>query len=207
MHYSDNDRTMALAGIFQAAKLVYQISNTGSCVGQPFESILETLFKFDSHSVEDIYGDVIELRTGLNTLIEQMSGDNKKQDMEITRYVISIIHLEKKLGKKNNMLNKISSRLEKAKNQVEYFSLTHENILANIGGIYQDTISKLSPRIIVKGEQAYLTQQNNTNKIRSLLLAGIRSAVLWRQCGGNRLQFLLGRKKYIRIANSLVKRT
>ena len=207
MHYSDNDRTMALAGIFQAAKLVHQISNTGSCIDSSFESILETLFKFSSHSVEDIYGDVSELRTGLNTMIEQMSGDNKKEDMYITRYVISLIHLEKKLGKKPAMLDQISSQLEKAKNQMEYFSLNHENTLANIGGIYQDTISKLLPRIIIKGEQIYLTQQSNTNKIRALLLAGIRSAVLWRQCGGNRLQFLLGRKKYVTIANSLIKRT
>jgi len=205
MNYSDNDRTMALAGIFQAAKLVHQISTTGSCAESSIESTLETLFKFDSQSVEDIYGDIAELRTGLNSMIEQMSGDTKKLDMDITRYVISIIHLEKKLRKKTGMLDQISSQLEKTRNQMDYFSLNHENIHASIGSIYQDTISTLSPRILVKGEQVYLTQQNNTNKIRSLLLAAIRSAVLWRQCGGNRLQFLLGRKKYINTAKKLIK--
>lgn len=204
MHYSDKDRTMALAGVFQAAKLVHQISNTGTCSEATVESTLETLFKIDSNSVDEIYGDVIELRTGLNCLIEQMSGDNKNPDMEITRYVISILHLETKLKKNTNMLDTIASNLEKARNQMEYFNLTHENVLASIGSIYKDTVSTLTPRIMVKGDQVYLTQQLNTNKIRALLLAGIRSAVLWRQCGGNRLQFLLGRKKYIRVAKSLL---
>jgi len=207
MHYTDNDRTMALAGIFQATKLVHQISTTGSCAESSFESTLEPLFKFDSFSVEEIYGDTVELRTGLSTMVEQMSGNNNKQHIDIIRYVISIIHLEKKLRKNTDMMDQITSRLEKTRNQMDYFSLNHENIHASIGSIYQDTISKLSPRILVKGEQVYLTQQNNTNKIRSLLLAAIRSAVLWRQCGGNRLQFLFSRKKYINIANRLIKGT
>jgi len=205
MHYSDNERTMALAGVFQAAKLVHQISNTGSCAESAVESTLETLFKIDSNSVNEIYGGIAELRTGLNTMIAQMSGDSKTQDMEITRYVISMLHLEKKLKKNKAMLEQIAAQLDKTHNQMDYFSLTHENVLSSLGSLYQDTISKLSPRIMIKGEQVYLTQANNTNKIRALLLAGIRSAVLWRQCGGNRLQFLLGRKKYVMLAENLLK--
>jgi high frequency lysogenization protein len=205
MYYTDNDRAMALAGVFQVAKLVQQISRKGSCAASTLESTLETLFKFDSNSVLEIYGGIAELRTGLNTLIEQMSGDGNKQDMDITRYVIAMLHLEKKLRKKKAMLEQVSTQLEKTEKQMDYFSLTHENVLASLGGIYQDTISTLSPKILIKGEQVYLTQQINTSKIRALLLAGIRSTVLWRQCGGNRLQFLLGRKKYISLAEALIK--
>ena len=206
MHYSDIDRTLALAGIFQAAKLVFQISTTGKCVESSLESSLETLFKFDSNSTEEIYGNSNELRTGLNTLVEQMSAESKKQDMDITRYVVALLHLEKKLKKNTSMQTLIAEKLEKTREQMDYFSLTHENVLSNIGSIYQETISTLNPRIMVKGEQIYLSQQINTNKIRALLLAGIRSAVLWRQCGGNRLQFLLGRKKHIRLANEIIKK-
>ncbi len=126
--------------------------------------------------------------------------------MDITRYVISLLHLEKKLKKNKAMTDQIASGLENAKNQMEYFSLSHENVLANLGNIYQETISTLLPRILIQGEQNFLSQQNNANKIRALLLAGIRSAVLWRQCGGNRLQFLLGRKKYLHTAQELIKK-
>ena len=206
MSYTIEDKTIALAGVYQAAHLVQQIARNGQAPGGAVESSLETLFKFDSENVADVYGGLIGVNTGLKTLINQMSAENNKQDMDITRYVVSILHLEKKLKKNKAMTEHIASSLEKAKNQMEYFSLTHENVLANLGNIYQETISTLLPRIMIQGEQNYLSQQNNANKIRGLLLAGIRSAVLWRQCGGNRLQFLLGRKKYLNTAQELIKR-
>jgi len=42
------------------------------------------------------------------------------------------------------------------------------------------------------------------NKIRTLLLAGIRAAVLWRQMGGNRWQLLFSRKDIINDAKMLI---
>jgi high frequency lysogenization protein len=40
--------------------------------------------------------------------------------------------------------------------------------------------------------------------IRALLLGGMRAAVLWRQCGGNRLQLLLRRKALLRACRELL---
>jgi len=205
MPYSIEDKTIALAGIYQSAHLVQEIAKSGQASGGAIESSLETLFKFDSDNVMDIYGGIIGVSSGLKTLINQMSAENEKQDMDITRYVVSLLHLEKKLKKNKAMTERIASGLEQARSQMEYFSLTHENVLANLGNIYQETISTLQPRILVQGEENFLSQQNNANKIRALLLAGIRSAVLWRQCGGNRLQFLLSRKKYLNTAQELIK--
>jgi high frequency lysogenization protein len=48
---------------------------------------------------------------------------------------------------------------------------------------------------MVNGEQDYLSRPEIANKIRALLLAGIRSAILWKQCGGTRWKFLFFRKK------------
>jgi high frequency lysogenization protein len=45
----------------------------------------------------------------------------------------------------------------------------------------------LSPRIMVNGDPAHLNNPENANRIRALLLAGIRAAMLWRQSGGGRL--------------------
>ena len=42
-------------------------------------------------------------------------------------------------------------------------------------------------------------------KVRATLLAGIRSAVLWRQSGGNRWQLIFGRRKIIEQAGRLLK--
>ena len=47
----------------------------------------------------------------------------------------------------------------------------------------------------MNGDQAYLSRPETANKIRACLLAGIRSALLWKQCGGTRWKFLFYRKK------------
>ena len=103
------------------------------------------------------------------------------------------------------MLEQIDNQLKKIESQFNFFSLNHENTFAKLGQLYQDSISTLGPRIIVNGEQLYLNNEINANKIRALLLAGIRSAVLWRQCGGSRLQFLFGRKAYLRESEVILK--
>jgi high frequency lysogenization protein len=105
--------------------------------------------------------------------------------------------LEKKLSGNKAMLEVIDKRLKQIESQFEFFSLNHENTFSKLGQLYKETISTLGPRIIVNGEQPFLSNERNADKIRALLLAGIRSAVLWRQCGGSRLQFLFGRKAYI----------
>lgn len=202
--YTLNDQTLALAGVFQAAQLVQQVARSGKVSGAQMESSLETLFKFDSRDVIDVYGDVAGVSLGLKTLCQQMGGEVSEQDMEITRYVIALLHLEKKLRKHSALLEKIASGLQNTQNQMEYFSLTHENVLANLGSLYQETVSTLLPRIIVQGEQNLLSQQSNANKIRAILLAGIRSAFLWHQTGGNKLKFLFMRKKYLQTAQELL---
>ncbi|MDX1397057.1 MAG: DUF489 family protein [Oceanospirillum sp.] len=43
-----------------------------------------------------------------------------------------------------------------------------------------------------------MRQNSNAEKVRALLFAGIRSAILWHQLGGRRWKLLLGRKKILR---------
>ena len=202
--YIKQDQAIALAGVMQSARLVQQLAREGKISGAAMETSLETLFKIESRNVIDVYGSVSGVITGLRTLHKQMSGDTTQQDLEITRYVIALLHLEKKLSRNQKMLKQIADELERIKGQMNYFSLMHENVLASLGALYQETISTLMPRIIVQGEPTYLSQQANANKIRALLLAGIRSAVLWRQTGGNRWQFLFGRGSYLKATKELL---
>ena len=206
MKYTIEDQTLALAGVFQAAQLVQQVARSGQVSGALLESSLETLFKFDSDNVVDVYGGVVGVSLGLKTLGQQLRGEADQQDLEITRYVIALLHLEKKLRKNPALIEHISRGLQNTENQMEYFSLTHENVLANLGSLYQETVSTLLPRIIVQGDQNLLSQQSNANKIRAILLAGIRSAFLWQQTGGNKLKFLFWRKKYLQAAERLLSR-
>ena len=205
MTHNKYDQTLALAGIYQAASLVKQIANTGKANNAQIESSLETLFRFEADRVEDVFGSIAGVSHGIKILHQHLA-DRSSRDIEITKYVLSLIMLEKKLSDTPAMLDEISERLNKIESQFDFFSLSHENTFAKLGQIYKDTISALGPKIIVTGEQPYLSSESNASKVRALLLAGIRSAVLWRQCGGSRWQFLLGRKAYISECENILAR-
>ena len=205
MEHNQKDRTLALAGIYQAVILVKEVANTGNVADAQLASILETLFHFDVNNVMDVYGDISTIKKGLTALHDQLSGNQKKEDMDITRYVIQLLQLEKILKKSPEMMDKLGAELENTQSKIDYFHVSHENIVASLADIYQQQISPIGPKIMVQGEHAYLSQSRNANKVRALLFAGIRSAVLWRQCGGSRWQLLLSRKKYIESAKALLK--
>ena len=203
--HSKYDQTLALAGIYQAASLVKQIANSGMANSAHIESSIETLFRFDADSVEQVYGSVASVSHGVKVLLQHLK-DKSNRDLEITKYVFSLLMLERKLSANKRMLDEIDQGLKKIEAQFDFFSLNHENTFAKIGQLYKDTVSTLGPKIIVSGEQPYLSNEINASKVRALLLAGIRSAVLWRQCGGSRWQFLFGQKAYINECEKILNR-
>jgi len=113
----------------------------------------------------------------------------------VSQYVITLLHLESKLEKHPELLKKIHDGICTTQARLEHFPSLHENIIAQLAQIYSDTISTLRPRIMIQGNPLYLQDNTNASRIRALLLAGIRSAMLWRQCGGGRFKIILGRKK------------
>lgn len=205
MEHTQDDKTLALAGVYQSVILVQEVAHSGNVADVQLTSLLETLFRFDANSVIDIYGDASTVKKGLKTLIQQLSGNTQQDDKEIIRYGVSLLHLEKLLKRSPQTMNKLADSLQKSQDKMEYFDLSHENIIASLADTYQTLISPLGPKIMVQGEHTYLSQPNNANKIRALLLAGIRSAVLWRQCGGSRWQLLFNRSKYIQSAENLLR--
>ena len=189
------NQTIALAGIAQAAALVQQLATKGTAEPTALETSIASILKIDSDSVLDIYGGGLDgLKLGLTQLNIQMTGF-KIVNPEQARYSASLVFLENQLSGRKDLLKTIQIGVSKAQAQSEHFGVLHENVLANLGEVYQNTISTLQPRIMVNGEQEYLSRPDIANKIRACLLAGIRSAILWKQCGGARWKFLLYRKK------------
>jgi len=205
MSHTITDRTLALAGVFQAASLVDQIANKGMANNAVIENSLETLFKFDAASVEAVYGGVAGVHHGLKVMHEQFSASRARRDINITRYVVSLLVLEKKLSANQSMLTQLRDKLESIENQLEFFSLGHDTLFSKLAEVYKTTISTLGPKIMVQGDHPYLSNEHNASKVRALLLAGIRSAVLWRQCGGSRWQILFGRRKIIHECERLLR--
>ena len=188
------NQTIALAGVAQAASLVQQLATTGSANTIALEASINSILKIDSASLLDIYGGLENLKLGLEQLNAQMTG-YKLVEPQQARYCASLVFLENQLSKQSAMLNIIQIGIIKAQAQAEHFGLLHENVFANLASLYQETLSNLQPRIMVNGNPDYLERADIANKIRACLLAGIRSALLWRQCGGTRWKFLFYRRK------------
>jgi high frequency lysogenization protein len=198
---SIENSTLALAGMYQSAKLVRDIARQGLIDQEPFEASLNSILKIDASSVEDVYGESAGLKVGLQTLCKQL-GTGTKRTLEITHYVLGMMILERKLIKNNEMLDKIQSGIEATKAKTETLALSDPEIIKDLANLYVETLSQFNFRIKVNGERRFLDNPNNADKVRALLLAGIRSGVLWRQMGGNRLHLIFSRKKMVKIAQA-----
>jgi len=198
-------RTIALAGIFRTAALVNILANQGTISEDDLRISVESIFKTDPDDAIEVFGNTANLSLGFKTLVNQLGKDSRNREMDISRYVVSMLFLERRLMKNPEMLDTLSTGVELATRQSQHFSTTHDNVIANLADIYSRTISELGPRIMVNGEQSYLETTAISNKIRTLLLAGIRSAVLWQQLGGRRWHVIFNRAKYLKIAQSFLK--
>ncbi|TPW18739.1 MAG: hypothetical protein FD130_43 [Halothiobacillaceae bacterium] len=197
------DRTLALAGVFQAAKLVQQAATTGRCDEAALETCINSVFNLSPKNAEAVYGSALCLSLGLQLISTHFDGRPAGHELDVTKYVLGVLYLEGKLAKDKQLLNRLAEGIDRAKGQLQHYPPTHPNVLANLADTYAQTISTLTPRIIVNGEQGFLTHPDIANKVRALLLAAIRSAVLWRQCGGSRLNLLFSRRKYVASAKAI----
>lgn len=200
---SDRERCIALAGVFQAADMAARIAEQGIVDTRSMEASMHSLLKIDAESVDSVYGGLQGVESGLR-LIQRQLGEKRTDNVLVTQYVIALLHLERKLSRDPAMQQRIQEGIRLAEERVAHFHLLHNNIIAQLADIYSQTISTLKPRIMVKGDPLHLQNPDNVNRIRALLLAGIRSAMLWRQCGGGKWQVVLGRKKIAEQARRLL---
>jgi high frequency lysogenization protein len=199
-----SERIMALSGIFQATELVRQAANHGTWSGYSADTCLDSLLAIEADSVEDIFGGAGRLRLGAETLISILQGD--RRHMESLSYAVSIMQLETSFRKKTDMQALIGAELVPIA-EIDDGTEIHEikDLQAKkIAALYTQTISTLTPRIVVNGRPQHLQVERTVNWIRTLLFAGLRSAVLWRQLGGGRFSMMFGRKKMLEQAQSLL---
>ena len=194
------DRTMAFAGICQAAYLVQKVARDGACDEASLRESLQSILVTNPTQPLEVFGSHLAIRDGYRALVEQLGADGSQKNAELTRYVVSLIALERKLAKRKDILNMLGERISQIGRQQQHFDLLDEQILANMASIYSDLISPIGPRIQVAGTPLFLQQPLVQHKVRALLLAGIRAVVLWRQLGGSRTQIIFARKKMVELA-------
>ena len=198
------DRTIAFAGMCQAVALVQQVARNGQCDSDAFEVALRSVLCMNPKNTLDVFGNEANLKVGLECLVKGI--DSTPAGSEITRYVISLMALERKLTRRRDALSQLGDRLDTLERQVAHFDLLDDQMISNLASVYLDVISPIGPRIQVTGTPSVLQQPANQSKVRALLLSGIRCAVLWSQVGGKRRHLIFGRKKMVEEAQQILKR-
>ena len=198
------NQTLALAGIFQSAALIEQHATGGELNQAAFDCSFDSLFTFDAPTAMDVFGNLSGLTRGLKVLSLYLTSENQGLDKNVVYYVLSMLKLASKLKCDQKLAAMIQGKLQKVETQSRDFELSRHSVVSQIDGVYQSTISTIKPRILVQGEQVYLRNPDTAAKIRTLLLAGIRAAVLWHQLGGSKWKLVFSRKKYAITANQLL---
>lgn len=190
------NRTMAFAGILQAIAQVQHLARQSESDNAELAASLNTILVTNPDNTADVYQDKAALNKGYKLILNQL-GDSSQKDVEITRYLVGILALERKLVRSNSGLGMLAERINQVHRQLHHFAITDEQVIANLASIYSDIISNLGPKIQISGNPVCLQRPIVQQKIRALLLAAMRSAVLWRQLGGKRRHLVFARKAIV----------
>ena len=198
MNSSVSNQVLALSALCLAVRSVQQIARGEAPAAGVLGTLLQSIAEQNPSEAVDIYGGrLANLQEGYHILAAQL-GDQPRKDIELTRYVMAVLVLERLLAKSGDTLSAVGKRIERLQQQLQHFQVTDDTIVASIADIYVEHISPLGNRIQIAGVPEQLKQSAVQQKIRALLLAAIRAAVLWRQAGGRRYHFLFQRKTLLR---------
>jgi high frequency lysogenization protein len=190
-----SDRVLALAGLAQALHQVRRIAETGQSEGSAVQAALDSVFRIDAASPAEVYGSVSGVTPGLRVLRSYLAKD--AHDEALPRLAMAVLQLERRFVRENDTVHAVTRGLGEIAPRAGQQGSTHPDVLSALGGLYADTISHLRPRVMVQGNPHYLGQPGVVAEIRAILLAAVRSAVLWRQLGGSMWDFVLGRRQML----------
>lgn len=200
----EQERVLALAGIIQAATLLYEVVMENKFDEAAFTVCINSIYNQQPAHMVDVYGGLEGLQKGLSVLGRIFSAPKSLEYREISRYTISALHLARKLVKNKALTKKLSNKIRFATSQAQYFSTTHSNVIASIAQAYVDTLGTLPFRIQIIGRPEMMKRPETLDKARALLMAAVRSAVLWQQLGATQWQFLFKRKALMNTAQQLL---
>ena len=195
------NETISLGAIYQACNEIKKIAWQGEINNNIIEPLINSVYQTTSEEIEDVFISIKRLNSGLDFLRRQLVGDAFSRDGEVSRYFEAIGILVKNMNKKDEVLNKLRTELTKQSMAINEDNLDQHALF--LSELYLSTISTVEPRIIVNGDNKYLTDKKNAAMIRSLLLCAIRSYILWQQSGGSKFRIFIFKKKIAELAVKL----
>ena len=200
-----DEQTIALAGLYQSCYVVSNIAWKGEYNEQDFLPLINSILQIDSTIVKDIYIDIDNIKSGFIYLKKQIIGDIFTRSSETRRYIESLKILSNHLMGDQKTVTLMQNLLKELKENTD--SLTTDEKAEKLSEIYQKTLSKFEPRIIVNGENKYLTDPIQASRIRTALFAGVRATLLWEQLGGSKWKLFLFKSSFSKTIDSYISST
>ena len=197
-----DERVLALAGLVQALRQVRQIAENGHADEAIVGTALDSVFRIDAASAAAVYGSPRALEPGLRLLRDYFG--NQGHDELLPRLALAVMQLERRFVRESDTARRVHDGVVALAPSAERLGSVHPDVLAALGSLYADTVSHLRPRVLVQGNPHYLGQADIVAEIRAVLLASLRSAVLWRQMGGSLWDFVLRRRDLIATIDALL---
>lgn len=198
-----HDRMLALAGLAQALRQVRRVAETGQAEGPVLETALESVFRIDAESTTEVYGNAANLRPGLMLVRDYLA--NRGQDPLLPKLALAVTQLERRFVRDDDVAGRVHEGILAIRDEARSLGTAHPEVLSRLGALYADTVSHLRPRVLVQGNPHYLGQAAIVAEIRAMLMAALRSAVLWRQNGGSPWDFLFQRGAMVRAVEDLLR--
>lgn len=186
------ERVLALAGVVQALAQVRRIAETGQSDAAVVQTAIDSVFRIDADTPQGVYGSASDLAPGLRLLRDYFG--NEVKDEHLPRLALAVLQLERRFVRESETAHAVAEGISVISEQAASTGSTHPDVLSALGSLYADTISHLRPKVMVQGNPHYLGQPGVVAEIRAILLAAVRSAVLWRQLGGSFWDLLLSRR-------------
>ena len=192
----------SLAALYQSCNAISRIAWEGKYEEKEFLPLIKSILDVDSDDPLAIYQKPASLKSGFEFLKKQVVDDIFTRSSETRRYISSIKDLVKRINTSSIIDEQFKKRIDRL-NETEYEKNTDDTVL-EIGQLYRDTFSKLEPRIVISGDNQYLKEDLNAARIRTALMAAIRSVYLWKSCNGSNFKFFLFRKRYVKRIREII---
>jgi high frequency lysogenization protein len=193
------ERTIALAGLLQACGQVQTIARTGAADKAVEAACLKSIMVLDAMNTPAVYGGIQGVRTGLKMIADGVMSSPQGDKVEVLRYAMSLIQLQNQLYHDQQAFTQFGQAVERLS------AVSSDELTQACSDLYQKFISEMRPQIIVQGEQNFLQREDIPPKIRAMLLAGIRSAVLWQQKDGGKFKLIWQRTRMQNAARDLLR--
>lgn len=199
------DATIAFAGMLQASELARQIATSGTCSGQAAQASVASIFNRNPEATEDVFGGIGGVRMGLRVMTELFSARSQHESLQSLNYALGLAKLGKQIrrdGKRLNAMGKELDLVEKAWHDAG--ETLDDSVTSQLADVYQRHVSTMGFRLSISGQPEYLKQPDKVAFVRAVLLAGLRSAILWHQVGGRQWRLVFQRGKMLEQARSLL---